>query len=424
MPRLTHDLIRKKSEHNEGTLADLEEISLHQLEIEKIEAIGSCKKLKILYLQNNIIGRIENVSKLKDLEYLNLALNNIRKIENLRSCEFLKKLDLTVNFIDLDVFEESIAELTHNIHLKELYMLGNPAMDWAGASDYIIACLPQLQVLDGKKIVKSQRISALQKIEQLRTVLRSKQRKCIEERAAKAVSSEGASKKSENTDDCDEYTPESRTEMYREVAKEKEEKEARQKSMMPKERNDDKEHAAAVDAEVKFRETQSKSQEIRQCNQGGYAFSFSEDKKNIMFHVQLPRNLSTSLIHVDIFPRYVSVVVKKKVMRIKFPVEVMADRGIAQRSKTTGALKLTIPKAVGEMVGYATSDADYDLTEKKSARLTNKKATVSRTMKLAEEVLEVSRDAMRGKSEGGSNSFLIARKEEVEGDSDEPPPLE
>ena len=50
--RLTHDLIRKKSEHNDGVLGDLQEISLHQLELEKIEAIGDCKKLRILYLQN------------------------------------------------------------------------------------------------------------------------------------------------------------------------------------------------------------------------------------------------------------------------------------------------------------------------------------------------------------------------------------
>ena len=47
MVRLTHNLIRKKSEHNEGTMSDLEEISLHQLEIEKIENLD-CKKLKIL----------------------------------------------------------------------------------------------------------------------------------------------------------------------------------------------------------------------------------------------------------------------------------------------------------------------------------------------------------------------------------------
>ena len=82
--RLTADLIRKKSEHNEGVLEDLEEVSLHQLEIERIEAIGTCcRKLQILYLQNNIIPAIENLNHLKDLRYLNLALNNITVIEGL-----------------------------------------------------------------------------------------------------------------------------------------------------------------------------------------------------------------------------------------------------------------------------------------------------------------------------------------------------
>jgi protein TilB len=83
--RLTEELIRKKSEHNDGILDDLEEVSLHQLEIERIEVIGStCRKLRILYLQNNIIPRIEGLHHMKDLRYLNLALNNILKIEGLR----------------------------------------------------------------------------------------------------------------------------------------------------------------------------------------------------------------------------------------------------------------------------------------------------------------------------------------------------
>ena len=86
MVRLTEATIRKRAEHNDGILADLEEISLHQLEIEKIETIGTmCRKLRILYLQNNIIGKIEGLNHLKDLQYLNLTLNNIKVIEGLRS---------------------------------------------------------------------------------------------------------------------------------------------------------------------------------------------------------------------------------------------------------------------------------------------------------------------------------------------------
>jgi protein TilB len=64
----------------------MEEISLHQEELEGInEVLGmTCRKLKILYLQNNLIPKMENLYHLKDLEYLNLALNNVQKIEGLQ----------------------------------------------------------------------------------------------------------------------------------------------------------------------------------------------------------------------------------------------------------------------------------------------------------------------------------------------------
>jgi protein TilB len=108
------DLLRKKSEHNEGVLGSLEEISLHQLEIEKIETLDKyCRNLKILYLQNNLISKIEGLGRLKSLEYLNLAINNITKIEGLKFCESLYKLDLTLNFIEPWDFEESLKELSY-----------------------------------------------------------------------------------------------------------------------------------------------------------------------------------------------------------------------------------------------------------------------------------------------------------------------
>ena len=83
---ITEDFLRKKAEHNEGMLSTLEEITLHQHNITKIENIQDiCRHLKILYLQNNLIPKIENVNKLKELEYLNLAVNNVTKIEGLRT---------------------------------------------------------------------------------------------------------------------------------------------------------------------------------------------------------------------------------------------------------------------------------------------------------------------------------------------------
>jgi protein TilB len=42
-------------------------------------------------------------------------------------------------------------------------MLGNPSQsNWEGFNNYVIASLPQLQLLDGKEIHRSDRIKALQ----------------------------------------------------------------------------------------------------------------------------------------------------------------------------------------------------------------------------------------------------------------------
>ena len=59
MVRITEQLVRKRAEHNEGLISSLEEVSLHQQEIEKIENLDKwCRELKILYLQNNLIAKV------------------------------------------------------------------------------------------------------------------------------------------------------------------------------------------------------------------------------------------------------------------------------------------------------------------------------------------------------------------------------
>ncbi|CAJ0928074.1 unnamed protein product [Ranitomeya imitator] len=56
---VTEDLIRRRAEHNNCEIFSLEEISLHQQDLERIEHLDKwCRELKILYLQNNLIPRI------------------------------------------------------------------------------------------------------------------------------------------------------------------------------------------------------------------------------------------------------------------------------------------------------------------------------------------------------------------------------
>ncbi|CAM9108742.1 unnamed protein product, partial [Hapterophycus canaliculatus] len=188
--KITIDLIRRKAEHNEGLIHTLEELSLHQEELETIDdTLGcNCRRLKILYLQNNIIGEMKNLHHMKELEYLNLALNNISKVEGLQSCEFLNKLDLTVNFVDMDELESSVTAMQGNRHLADLYMMGNPCQSWAGFEAYVIARLPQLERLDGKEITRTDRIKAQQQLpallEEIPPLAEEVRRRKLEEKRA------------------------------------------------------------------------------------------------------------------------------------------------------------------------------------------------------------------------------------------------
>lgn len=360
MPVITRKLLRKRSEHNEGMISTLEELTLHQEELEGInEVLGtSCRKLKILYLQNNLIWKIENLQHLKDLEYLNLALNNISKIEGLQNCEFLHKLDLTVNFIDLDELEASVDHLESRERLRDMYMMGNPCQsNWPGFTSYIIARLPQLQTLDGTEVTRSMQITARQKLPQLEQELQQLAAVVREEKAEKArrAAEISALKRAEpkshrsgkeaprvqeldendnvicedvdeeeddeeeaarraREDDLTENTPEARQEIYRELAQQKKEKQDREDAMKPRERNYEAEQAAALE-EIRRKEEESGEKEVRQKNEGGWEFRWDEDSRpgHLVLDVAVARHLDSSLIDVDVHPWYVSMVIKSKV---------------------------------------------------------------------------------------------------------------
>ncbi len=183
MPRITLELIRKKSEHHEGLLADMQELSLHQLNLERIELLSNvCRRLRILYLQNNLIGKMENLNRLKELRYLNLALNNIVCIENIEGCEKLERLDLTVNFVDIDRLEESLQSLQNLDFFEDLTLMGNPCTEFPEYRAVVIAMLPRLKRLDGKDVSITERLAASTNKERLLQALREASKQRREER--------------------------------------------------------------------------------------------------------------------------------------------------------------------------------------------------------------------------------------------------
>jgi protein TilB len=389
-----------------------------------MRGVGCMKYLKILYLQNNIISKMEDLHHCKQLEYLNIGLNCIAKIEGIHSCEFLNKLDLTVNFIDLDTLEESIDNLKEREHLRELYMMGNPAQaDWPGFQRYVIACLPQLQMLDGQEINRTEQILAAQEFPKLQAELRIKAAEVAAKKLAEKPPKELKEPKAKVTDvdgveveDIDEesaltteggaqyqpvdddeacpYTPECRVEMYRELAEQKKEKEDREKERQPKKRDYDKEHEDAL-AKVRERE---ESGNIMQCNEGKIDFSFDELSKPgfVILRVGVPKFMDSSLVDLDVHPHYVSVVIKNKTLRLRWPEEVASESGVAERSKLTGELLVTVPKTDAKSVGKAKREKERMDEDKKEAERIKKEAAQARRKKnLGDELLEAGSKAVK-----------------------------
>uniref|UniRef100_UPI00398F834B dynein axonemal assembly factor 11 isoform X2 n=1 Tax=Pristiophorus japonicus TaxID=55135 RepID=UPI00398F834B len=384
---VTESLIRQRAEHNNCEIFSLEEISLHQQEIERIEYIDKwCRDLKIVYFQNNLIPKIENVGRLKKLEYLNLALNNIECIENLGGCEFLKKLDLTVNFVGKLT---SIESLKLNVHLQELFLVGNPCCDFDGYRKFVIATLPQLKWLDGKEITRSEQIQALQDYpivhqqileqQQAYVLKRTKEKEESQNNLEEKENNEKAGKKkqspgfdgqrytdinntildhrqntenkqrnSDGEEDNDkknidedemnrkfweepsQYTPESRLETHRymEKLRESKDKDKNQKKQKPQ------------------RMLITPEGRVLNVNEPKINFTLTDDEENNQFILDLAvyRYMDTSLLDIDVQPTHVCVMIKGKVFQLVLPAEVKPDSSSGKRSQTTGHLLVTMPK--------------------------------------------------------------------------------
>ena len=334
MGRITQELLRKRAEHNDGILTTLEEISLHQESIERIENLEFyCRHIKILYLQDNIIEKLENLDKLKELEYLNLAVNSIQKIENLEKCESLNKLDLTMNFVDIENLKESCDCLSKVPSLREIYLTGNPCEKFKYCREYVIGRCPQIIIYDGNEVKKSERIKAREMMDFMEKEL---------ERESKEHMIFKQNDPSEK--DPNKYSVEYRRNMYKELEKEKLENERKKKeeSQKPSLWNDPviKEVPPPVYKE---------NGEVRICNQGRYDVFLDEDIYTTAittFRMKLPKFLDTNKIKVDLNPNYVRVDVNGKITQWRFDNDIIVEKATVQRSTTTGILEIKAPMAL------------------------------------------------------------------------------
>ena len=333
MGRITQELLRKRAEHNDGILTTLEEISLHQENIERIENLEYyCRHIKILYLQDNIIEKLENLDKLKELEYLNLAVNSIQKIENLEKCESLNKLDLTMNFVDIENLKESCDCLSKVPSLREIYLTGNPCEKFKYCREYVIGRCPQIIIYDGDEVKKSERIKAREMMDFMEKELEKESKEHV------IFKQNDPSEKDPNK-----YSVEYRRNLYKDLEKEKLENERKRKEESSKPGLWDEPLIKEVPPPV-YKE----NGEVRICNQGRYEVFLDEDIYTTAittFRIKLPKFLDTSKIKVDLNPNYVRVDVKGKITQWRFDNDIIVEKATVQRSTTTGELEIKAPMA-------------------------------------------------------------------------------
>ena len=420
MSPITLDMIRRRAEHNEGMVSNLEEISLHQQEIEKIEALGHiCRHLKILYMQNNLISKLQNLHRLKELEYGNFAVNNIVKIENLQRCESLVKLDLTVNFISKASLL-TVHTLSANYKLEDLYLMGNPCADFGGYRPFIIATLPQLKRLDGKDVTPSEKIVSVQRLPEITAQL-------LKELKADGVDIEDAKKVSDARDlapdenDVNEiyaipederpWCPATRVAEQRESAKLRDEQDEKKKENVDKLfENDSGSRRSKQPRRESFPDLPEDITTVRQCNEGEFQFRFDEmavnpdnNEKLLTLEVQVGKFMDTSLMDVDIHPFIVRVLIKGRLLCLTLPEEVKPDVSLAQRSKVTGSLVISMPKVNQGTKGL--NDGNFSISQKSKITLRNPGWAASGTGSETSDELK-RRIAYGGGGGGGSNKLI------------------
>ncbi len=432
-------MVKRKSEHHSGLLSDLEELSLHQLNIEKIESIGNlAPRLKILYLQNNLINRIENVRRLKNLEYFNLALNNLKLIENLESCEKLKKLDLTVNFIELPELEVSVNNLSNNQHLSELYLTGNPCTQWSHYRLFTIAIMgKKLEKLDGKEITRTERMEAEAKWNEIAADYKVQVENLLSVRGSGVLASH------EDSDEkiaCNEkiacYTPEIRRQQHlEELTREKAKEEEKQASMRSKPDEWELAHKKLNEKVELTKEQIDSGFKPSQRNTGRFVFkliekcesntinqsqtnrssmgisgeldacsALSDHIESYELHVELPRFLDTSLIDIDIHPLWLQIIVKSKNLLLHLDEEIHIEQSSIQRVTTTGELIVKMKKLKNS----------YKSIEKfQSGKMENKSGKEKNEKQLEEEldaqVDEEERNKLKNQTNNSNDSSGVLR---------------
>nr|KAG5701168.1 hypothetical protein BaRGS_023277 [Batillaria attramentaria] len=236
------------------------------------------------------------------------------------------------------------------------FLTGNPCTDYEGYREYVIAALPQLKMLDGREIEKSERIKAVQAKQKLEAEQKKK-----EKEVKKLQEEEG-----DKTDNKEETKPGFDGRWYTDIndsdKKVDAEKEHQKKvddfwqekvPYTPESRLDVHEHLKELKEKDEKKDHEDKPPQRRLFADDGRPFNINESKidfvlteedNSLVLDLAVFRHLDTSLMDCDVQPNYVRVTLKGKVFQLCLTEEVNAERSTAKRSQTTGHLLIIMPK--------------------------------------------------------------------------------
>jgi protein TilB len=293
----------------------------------------------------------------QELEYLNLALNNITRVENLERCESLRKLDLTLNFVPPAALP-SLATLRPCAGLRELHLVGNPCTTWNGYRAYVAATLPQLARLDGEDIEDRERRAAVAMLPELQRQLQllGEAEASAEGGASAEVSDDGGGAEAQSRPWCPATRLQDHHEQEQLAQAAEQAKRAAASSLLA----GDGSSAPGASCRRPLRALLpplAEGEDVRQCNEGGWAFTLEEEVAGgvdvLVLSVALPSHLDVTAVQADVQPRAVRLLAQGRLLQLRLSAEVRPGAAVARRSKATGRLVITMPVDKGEVAATA-----------------------------------------------------------------------
>ena len=316
---LTVALIKRRSEHHNGELKDMEEITLHQFDLENINILAKkCPRLKIVYLQGNQLTRLP-LLRLHYLDTLMLQMNNLQDVDGLQECLNLRVLDLTLNFIsDL----QCLIILVRNKKLKELTLQGNPIANMNKYLSFMLVTF-DLTMLDHEEINKTQQLTVRNdhpnRMADIEFLLKSYKPMDIVIDHLACLPNEYVTAELYATQKCG-HTIEERI------------KAARELKILRSKENDEK------TVPILHRRVYENNGNVLQCNEHDWKFNYSTTTSTIQFKVFIPKIIDTSALECSIEACYIKIIYNNKRLQVKSMETMQIKHSVISRSKASGTL--------------------------------------------------------------------------------------